>query len=392
MKKIIVLGAMQMHVPLINYAKERGYYVITVDYTLDAPGHKVADEYSLISTTDLDAVTCLARDKNVDIVMTFNSDPAAYTAAYVSNLLGLKGNQPQAVEIMSDKGLFRKFLSENGFNTPKYKVINSLNEISNIDIDFPVIVKPVDSSGSKGITKVEHRDLLGDAFKIASAFSRCKKVIIEEFIEPKYNQLHGDAFVNKGIVTDIFLGDHHFNYNINGLVPYSTTFPTCIPKKELEKIENEVEKFIHLVGFSFGGINIEARINKRNNKVYLIEIGARNGGNFTYEVIKNYSGFDFLKAIFDIYDDKISEQVKKIHEYSCYLIIHSDKNGVLKKVNIYREIEELILDRKKYIKIGDDVHIFNGANSAIEVLLLKSEKHSFFDLVENYNNYINVEC
>ncbi|WP_305402632.1 ATP-grasp domain-containing protein [Photobacterium leiognathi] len=164
MKKIIVLGAMQMHVPLIKYAKERGYYVITVDYLLDAPGHKIADEYSLISTTDLEAVTCLARDKNVDIVMTFNSDPAAYTAAYVSKVLGLKGNPPKAVEIMSDKGLFRKFLYENGFNYPKYKVFSCSDEILSVDLDFPVIVKPVDSSGSKGITKVKDRSSLSKAF------------------------------------------------------------------------------------------------------------------------------------------------------------------------------------------------------------------------------------
>lgn len=87
MKKILILGAMQMHVPLVEYAKKRGYYVITVDYTADAPCHKLADEYSLISTTDLSAVTELARNKNVDIVMTFNSDPAAYTAAFVSKQL-----------------------------------------------------------------------------------------------------------------------------------------------------------------------------------------------------------------------------------------------------------------------------------------------------------------
>ncbi|WP_305832173.1 ATP-grasp domain-containing protein [Photobacterium leiognathi] len=392
MKKIIVLGAMQMHVPLIKYAKERGYYVITVDYLLDAPGHKIADEYSLISTTDLEAVTCLARDKNVDIVMTFNSDPAAYTAAYVSKVLGLKGNPPKAVEIMSDKGLFRKFLYENGFNYPKYKVFSCSDEILSVDLDFPVIVKPVDSSGSKGITKVKDRSSLSKAFKLASEFSRCKKVIIEEFIEPKYNQLHGDAFVNNGKITDIFLGDHHFNPNVNGLVPYSTTFPSCINQEELSKVEREVERFIDLVGFIYGGINIEARINKFNNKVYLIEVGARNGGNFTYEVIKNYSNFDFLKALFDIYDNKNEKQKYLIDKYASYLIVHSDKTGILKKIELSDEIRKLIIDRKPYVKIGEEVSIFNGANSALEVLLLKSDQSSLSELVKNYDKHISVEC
>ena len=105
MKKLLILGAMEMHVPLIKRAKEMGNYVITVDYIPENPGHKLADEAYYDSTTDLDAVLKLSKKLNIDGIMTYNSDPAAPTAAYVAEKLGLPGNPYQSVKIMSEKNL-----------------------------------------------------------------------------------------------------------------------------------------------------------------------------------------------------------------------------------------------------------------------------------------------
>lgn len=395
-KKIIILGAMQMHVPLIEYAKKLGFYTITLDYTPDAPGHKISDEISLISTTDLDAVLRYSKEKNIDYIITFNSDPAAYTAAYVSEKLGLRGNSPKSVAIMSDKGLFRNYLMNNGFNVPKFTVIdtNKSDYISNLRMyKYPVIVKPIDSSGSKGVSKIEANEPVFNAVNLARSFSKTKKVIIEEFIETDYCQLHGDGFVFDYEIKQIFLGDHHFNTDINGLVPFSTTFPSKTPDYLIDKVKKEVSKFIKSVGFEFGGINIEARICKRTNKVFLIEIGARNGGNFTYEVIENFTGFSFIQSFFNALDFKYSENNNN-GEYleSAYLIIHSEVDGYLKSIKYNNEIENICIRKVLYKNKNDTINKFTGSNTAIGILIVGSKEKGKINLiVDKFKDYFNVE-
>ena len=262
MKKLLILGAMEMHVPLILRAKELGLYVITCDYIPENPGHKLADEAYYDSTTDLDAVLKLAERLKVDGIMTYNSDPAAPTAAYVAEKLGLPGNPYEAVKIMSEKNLFRDFLYKNGLNVPKFgnfsdseDVVKHLSEFS-----LPVIIKPVDSSGSKGVTVVYDNEKVKEAVESALSKSRCKKFIVEEYIEPIGRQLHGDGFIENGKVTFLYLGDHHFDSSINNLVPYSTTYPTEHSKEVVDECRNQIQQFISKVGFKNGGFNVELRI------------------------------------------------------------------------------------------------------------------------------------
>lgn len=167
---------MEMHVPLIQRAKEMGNYVITVDYIPENPGHKLADEAYFDSTTDLDAVLKLSKKLNIDGIMTYNSDPAAPTAAYVAEKLGLPGNSYQSVKIMSEKNLFRDFLISNGLNAPKFgNYLNIEDALCHInDFSFPIIIKPVDSSGSKGVTVVNNVNDVQNAIECALEKSRSK--------------------------------------------------------------------------------------------------------------------------------------------------------------------------------------------------------------------------
>lgn len=395
MKKLLLLGAMQMHFPIIQRAKQRGVYVITCDYLPENLGHKLADEAYYDSTTDKEAVLALAKRLNVDAVMTFNSDPAALTAAYVSEVLGLRGSGLKAVEIMSQKDKFRTFLKENSFNVPYFKEYQKytdlLMEIDNFS--FPVMIKPVDSSGSKGVAKIERKDQILTSFETALSYSRCKRVIVEEFIEAEGPQLHGDGFVNQnGELDFIYLGDHHFEKSINNLVPISTTFPSVHTESNVARVVEEVRRFIRLVGFNGGGINIEARISKNDGKVYLIEVGPRNGGNFTPIVIQYASGYSFIDASLDYFLNLESEKkdIQK-HGWYAYMIIHSDRDGHLNDIEIDCTLKEKVLEMYHYIDIGGKVHSFRGANAAIGVLLVRfqsmNEMHHY---VNNMNRYIKV--
>ncbi len=393
----MILGAMEMHVPLIKRAKELGIYTITCDFIPENPGHKIADEAYFDSTTDLDAVLALAKRLGVDGIMTYNSDPAAPTAAYVAEKLGLPGNPYSAVKIMSEKHLFRKFLRENGLNAPRFEnCADACDAGLHVgEFEFPLIVKPVDSSGSKGCTVVCERESLMAAAEAALEKSRSGKFIVEEYIEPLGRQLHGDGFVENGVVTFLFLGDHHFDGKLNNLVPYSTTYPTEHSAETVEQCKEQIQSFVSKVGFRNGGFNVELRISKKDGKAYIIDIGARNGGNFTPKVIQYGSGFNFMDRALKVALGESLRDVPtagKMSNFVSYLILHSARSGVLNNLTISNEIERRVVERHIYLKPGDRVESFLGANAAIGVLLMKYEsREKMNEIVDNFSDLYNVE-
>jgi len=208
-EKILILGGSHFQIPVIKYAKSAGYYVVTCDYLPDNPGHKYSDEYHNVSTTDQEAVLALARQLKIDGILAYASDPAALTAAYVGNAMGLPSNPYESVRILSNKDLYRSFLRSQNFNTPVAYGYSSKNELTkNIThLKFPVMVKPVDSSGSKGVAKVDNSQDLLFAFECAMEYSRTKNVIVEEFIVKKGAQIGGEGFVLDGRLVFMCLGD-----------------------------------------------------------------------------------------------------------------------------------------------------------------------------------------
>lgn len=192
-KRVLMLGGSYFQVPAIEHAKAQGHYVITCDYLPDNPGDQFADEYYNVSTTDMEAVLALARRLNVDGVVAYSSDPAAPTAAYVAHELGLPANPREAVQILTDKALWRDFLRENGFNVVRATGCASLEEAraAFADIGPPVMLKPVDSSGSRGVSKIDDAGGVEKAFAYALEHSRCKRVVVEEYLRAARHAVPG---------------------------------------------------------------------------------------------------------------------------------------------------------------------------------------------------------
>ena len=156
MKRIMLLGGSAEQIIAIKYAKEQGYYTILCDYLIDNPGQYYCDEYHCVSTTDKEAVLRVAKQMNIDGIVAYSSEPATATAAYVANKLNLPSNPYESVLILSNKNLFRDFLMNNGFNCPKARSFKSKSEAMDCltDFQFPIMVKPVDSSGSRGVSRI----------------------------------------------------------------------------------------------------------------------------------------------------------------------------------------------------------------------------------------------
>ena len=206
MKKILLLGGSAQQVVAIKAARNLGYYTILCDFLPDNPGQYVADKFYLVSTTDKNAVLEVAQKEQIDGVLAYASDPAAPTAAYIAEKLGLPGNPYRSVEILCNKDQFRKFLLENGFSAPKATGYSFAEDAlkDKTSYEYPIIIKPVDSSGSKGATVLYSENGLVDALEFAFSFSRCHRIIVERFIEKKHPYLiGGDIFIEDGKVVVI---------------------------------------------------------------------------------------------------------------------------------------------------------------------------------------------
>lgn len=173
-----------------------GYYTVLCDYLPDNPGQYVADKYYNASTTDVEAVYEIAKAEQVDGILAYASDPAALPAALVADRLGLPTNPPEAVRILGVKHEFRRFLQEQGFACPRFHTFSPSDEIRGVEdavkgFRFPIVVKPTDSSGSKGVTKLESTFGLEEAIKAAERYSHNKVLIAEEFIHRGFPDVVG---------------------------------------------------------------------------------------------------------------------------------------------------------------------------------------------------------
>lgn len=370
-KKILLLGGSHGQLPAIEEAKKRGLYTILIDYLPDNPGRALVDKYYEVSTTDKEAVLEIAIKYQVDAVLAYASDPAAATQAFVSKKLDLIGNTEKSVYILSNKNAFRKFQQENNFNVPAFQTFSKeqFSELDGLHLDFPVVVKPVDASDSKGVYKVDSIDKLREKAKIALSFSKIKKVIIEEFIVAGKGNLHGDAFFMNGEMIFCMLGDRQYSSVSNPLKPAAELYPGRLPKSLLSRVENEVESIVSECGFKHGPINIEARVDGEG-KIYVMEIGPRNGGLLTPQAIYYCCGANMVQATFDIFlNNSVILSGKQILPTVCYAL-HSNRFGIFDSFELHKKLLPFVKEIQIYAQPGDKVEPFSEAGSTIGVLIL----------------------
>lgn len=217
----MLLGGIRYLLPVIKAAHEQGYYVITADYIPNNIAHKYSDEYVNVSIIDKEAVLKVAQEKQIDGIMSFGVDPGVVAASYVQNKMGLPSFGPfESVEILQNKDKFRAFLAKNGFNVPWAKGFDSVDaamqEINNYP--WPVIVKPTDSAGSKGVTRVDKAEDLRVALEHAMQHSISGHIIVEEFIEKQGCSSDSDCFSLDGKLRIVTFSAQRFDENAAG--PY----------------------------------------------------------------------------------------------------------------------------------------------------------------------------
>lgn len=393
MKKILMLGGSMQQVVAIKKAKEMGYYTIVCDYLEDNPGQNYADKFYLASTTDKELILKIAKKEQIDGILCYASDPAAPTQAYVAEKMNLAGNPYKSVNIMTNKDLFREFLKKNNFATPKAIGFSSYEEaLKEIDsFNFPIIIKPVDSSGSKGVSKLSNKKALKRKIEYALSFSRCKRFIIEEYVEMQGYQVAGDGFSVGGKLAFRLYGNDHFDKNSKNIfVPVAASFP-YIGEKENE-IDKEVNRAFKLLKLKDNAYNFDIRVGK-DGKVYLMELGPRNGGNMIPQIIEYATGINMVEySIKAAMGEDISD-LKQVpsNGYYAYYAIHATEDGILKEIEYSDELKENILEEHLTKKIGDEVTSYESSSGTIGILLLKfKNKEDMLDKIENMDKHIRI--
>lgn len=391
-KRILILGGSDFQIPLIKAAKNEGLFVITCDYLPDNPGHKLADQYINVSTTDKEAVLQVAINNKIDAITTFSSDPAIPTVAFVAQALGLPGLTLNMAEAFSNKDLFREILTKAGLNVPDFFITHTAAVLEQLDATKKYIVKPVDSSGSKGVRLSDGTDTsMVACIDYALSFSRSKKCIIEEYIDGP--QIHGDAFYKEGRLIEFYYGDHYFYTATNSFIPISTRWPTRVSEELLEQLKNQLEKLSHYTGYLNGAINVEARVSS-DNQIYIIEVGARNGGNFVPLIQKKLTGFDYVDAALRLsLGEPVIEHSISEKGIGAHYIIHAEKAGIFKSVEIDPQAKPYLFHSKLFKTAGDIVEEYCGSHTTIGVLLFEFPSRAVRDnIMDNIKSLVTVVC
>lgn len=395
-KKILFLGAASTQMPPLRYAREQGHHVITCDFLPENPGHALANESYNVSTTDKEAVLDLAQRLKIDAIVAYASDPAAPTAAYVAEQMGLPGNPYQAVLTLARKDLFRAFLKEHGFNVPRSKSFYDLEKarIWLTEIGVPVFIKPVDSSGSKGVTRLADPAKFDEVFEHAMAFSREKKVVIEQAIDRVGYQIDSDVFFHEGRLKFWIWGDQHQDVHCHKFAPIGISFPTSLAEKIQKTAAAQISAIVEKLGFKFGAFNVEFIVDEAG-EVWVIEIGPRNGGNLIPEVIRYATEVDLIKYTVDaaLGLECSGLVMKPAQGYWSSYLVHSLESGTFKDLWLSDHIKSKIIEQDIWVKPGDNVKKYLGSNHTLGTMILKFESmDEMLEMVDNMEKYIRVIC
>ncbi|MBM6781264.1 ATP-grasp domain-containing protein [Bacteroides mediterraneensis] len=384
-KRLLLLGGLRYLIPVIEAAHKEGYYVITCDYLPNNIAHKFSDEYHNVSIIDKDAVLKLAQELQIDGVMSFAVDPGVVTAAYVQEKMGLPAFGPyESVCILQNKDRFRAFLTEHGFNTPKAKGFSSVEEALNglEGFEWPLIIKPTDSAGSKGVTKVDNIEQLKKAIEHAFEHSFSNRIIIEEFIEQEGCSSDSDSFSVDGELKFISFSAQRFDVQAaNPYTPSAFSWPSTMSKKQEIELTSELQRLLTLLGMKTSIYNVETRVGK-NGKPYIMEVSPRGGGNRLSEMLRLSTGIDLIaNAVRAAVGDKVIDiEQKPYNGHWAEIILHADKDGYFEKLDIDQEFyNRYVKQVDLWVKKNDKISAFRGANDAIGTLVLRFENESDID-------------
>ncbi len=318
MKTLAVIGASYLQRPLVEKAKEMGLRVICFAWREGAVCADIADQFFPISIVDKDEILRICEKEKIDGICTIASDVAAPTVAYVAEKMGLPGNSFEASLRANNKFLMREAFSKAGIRCPKYKLVTNADLVQPAQWSYPVIVKPCDRSGSLGVLKVDAPDELVSGVERAMACSFKHTAIIEEYIEGR--EISVEFISHRG---------HHFPLTITDKVtteaPHFVELehhqPAALSSAMYNEIYGTTGHALDALGITEGASHTEYRITE-NGEVFIIELGARMGGDFIgSDLVRLSTGYDFVQGVIQVaLGEFVEPELKEAHHSGIYFL------------------------------------------------------------------------
>lgn len=346
MKKVLVPNGNYTDIRLIKAFKKMGFYVITSGNAPNLEGHKYADEYIPHDYSDYEGMLELAKNNNIDYISACSNDFGVTTAAYIAEKLGLPGHDTfHNARIIAEKDLFKKFAMENGLQViPSHWFEDELSAMTFVEkAEYPLIIKPTDLGGGKGVTRVERKEDALKAIKVAFSASKRKHIVIEPFVNGAQGSIT-TFLINEKVVSWVTFNEYDSFYN-PFLVGYTTSPAYDMPKIGYELIE-QIEKMASLLHLVDGIFHVQYRI--YNGKPLIMECMRRCLGNHSLKTASMLADLEWEEWIAKSYCGFDCSSIPKCqcgNKQMSHFYIQAPSNGKVKDVNISKELEPYIVDR-----------------------------------------------
>lgn len=388
-KKLLMVGCGYADIPLVISAKQMGYYVITTGNRPHDLGHAYSDEYHYADYSDCQAIYKLAEKLEVSAICPCCNDFAALSAAYAAEKLGLPGHDPyETAQILHHKDLYRRFAMANDIPTPQARGFDSRPEAwGALDtIPLPGIVKPVDLTGGKGVSVINHKNEARTAIDRAFSLSKAQRIVIEQYIA---GSRHGfSAFIHQGKVSFYFSDNEH--YYINPYLVAAASTPSIVSPATEQSLCMEVEKIAFLLSLKDGIFHVQFIL--AEGQPVIIEICRRPPGDLYIQLVKYATGIDYpgwiVKAFAGL-DCSLLEQAP-VRRYITRHCIMSSRPGIVKDIIFDKNIESKVIDRFVWGQRGDTVDDVMTSKLGIVFLEFNSITE-MLDITPALNELIKVE-
>lgn len=383
-KNILIIGASIMQLPAIIKAKEMGHTVIVIDRNPNAPGMSCADFSYPIDVKDFDGALKIAKQHKINGVMTMQSDLPVPTIGLLNDYLHLKGSGYDTAINCSNKIATRKKLAKHNIPQPKFEIITNAKEAiaAAEKIGYPCVIKAPDSSGSRGVTKIDTKKQIENAILESYKYTNSKELLVEEFIAGTEIGAQGFSISNKCVKVLVH------NDTITPppfMVPRGHSFPVFLTDSTNKKIKKEVSKALNVLGIEDGASNIDLILDKKKQP-QIIEIGARIGATCLPELVEYYTGINWVEqSINACLGDKVDLSETKKQPVVAY-IIEASKDGVFQDYQIPKEITEhpQVKEVEVTAKKGDSVSILRKGTDRIGKLIVTADSVKHADDLAKY--------
>ena len=340
-RRIAVLGANAPSIPFYRQAKDLGYYIIGIAWAEGAVCKKYCDKFYPISFKDKDEVLRVCREEKIDGITSFSLESALPTVVYVAQSMGLVSNTEECLRLTETKYAQRCAFEQNGIPVPRYYRVENAHDLQVLDLDYPIIVKPLDSGGSQGIMKLNDSSGLAEAFKNAIEHSRSNRAIIEEYVDGRefsveYLSCKGKHYFVQ-ITDKITSGEPHF-------IEMAHHQPADISDTVASSIKALVEKALTALKIENSPSHTEVKQNSKGD-LYIIEIGARMGGDYiTSDLVRLSTGYDMVQGAIELATGNFLPPVvldpQRFSGVYFYSSLAPDVAGIIRKRADYPAIVE----------------------------------------------------